>query len=405
MEGRRLEPRLVLSSPKAIINENQFLLTHPQAGFAYKLGNPPFLKGSKAFPFHGPKYNQGYPKFQTIRGGQGLYVAMPDGSRFRVTIQYADAQSPSGLLSPLTGSTGANVIPGSVVQPNGTVRGYAMPGGKVGLIVDGTNVNSQLVVDPLPVTQRKGYAHSFGYGETGRTHVLNVGSLNVTSGQLSAVLGFHSVDLSGPLVIGGGSTVDRIALDSIQPGGAIGTGGTVNTLDIAQGINMTSGPGITIGGDLNLFNVGQSVNLAGGASIVVGRFAGLTPQPPKGTGNGSNILSLNQSTVGTGSVVSVTPSVSAYIQGNLTIAAGSVFRLGSGIANSSILTTGGSASPVLVNGTLNVASGTYNSSTAILTSDQVQIPNLVLFNSFAVGVNFVARNGLIINGTTALVPA
>ena len=50
-------------------------------------------------------------------------------------------------------------------------------------------------------------------------------------------------------------------------------------------------------------------------------------QPPKGTGNGSNVLSLNQPVVGTTSSTTV-PSVSAYIQGALNIGAGSTFVIG-----------------------------------------------------------------------------
>ena len=41
-----------------------------------------------------------------------------------------------------------------------------------------------------------------------------------------------------------------------------------------------------------------------------GRFAGVVPQPPKGTDTGANILALNQAQIGTGTS-STTPSVSA----------------------------------------------------------------------------------------------
>jgi hypothetical protein len=398
LEGRRLEVRVVPSHAKAVFVENQYLLTHPQPGNAFRLGKPPQLQGSKAFDFSGgPVFNQGYTKINTIRGGQGVLIAQPDGSRFRVTLQIADTQFDGGL-SAETGGSGTGVIPAAVVQPNGTVRAYAMPGGRVGLIVDGTTLNMQLVIDPLPVTQRKGYAHSFGYLETGRTHVLNVGSINVTSGNLNAILGFHDVDLYGPLIIGGTGKVDRIALNSLQPGAAIGVGGTLNTLDIANGANLTSGVGISVGGDLNLLNVGNDLNLTNGASLRVGRFIGLSPQPPKGTSTGSNILSLNQSLIGTGTST-LTPSISTYIQGNVNVGAGSVFSITSGVANSSIVgasTTGGSPTPILINGSLNVVSG-----------NQIQIPNLQAGTTFftqnpftgaLVANNLVARNGIFVNG-------
>src|SRR5205823_5700624 len=117
---------------------------------------------------------------------------------------------------------------------------YAMPGGKVGLIVDGSTSRMQLVIDPLPFAQRRGYAHSFAYTEGHRSHILNIGSLQVTSGALAGVLGFHSADLSGPLSIGGTGPVDRIAFDALLPGAAIGVGGTVNTLDIAHDATLTA---------------------------------------------------------------------------------------------------------------------------------------------------------------------
>src|SRR5262249_49366982 len=159
---------------------------------------------------------------------------------------------------------------------------------------------------------RKGYAHSFAYGQTGRGHILDIGSLNVTSGRLNAILAFHTADLSGPLILGGGGGVNRIALNSLQPGAGIKVGGTPGTPDVANGANLSSGTGISVAGDLNLLNVGQDLVLSNGASLRVGRFLGLTPQPPKGTSTGSNILSINQSLIGTGTST-IVPSVSTYI--------------------------------------------------------------------------------------------
>ncbi|MFO0954687.1 MAG: hypothetical protein U0835_26685 [Isosphaeraceae bacterium] len=394
LDGLRLETRelLTTSNPRAALREGQFLLTHPEPRYAYALKNPQFRQGSAAHPFGGgPKYNQGIVNVQVIRGGYGVQLAAPDGSRFRLTLQLADNQYDGGLTAQ-TGSQGVGVVPSNVVQPNGTIRAYPMPGGKVGLILDGTTENMQLVIDPLPVTQRRGYAHSFAYGQAGRSHILNIGSLNVTSGKLSGVLGFRSAALSGPLTIGGPGNVDRIAFDSLLPGAAIGVGGSLNTLDVATSVNLTTGPGISVARDLNLLNVGQDFNLSNGASLVVGRFVGATPQPPKGTSTGSNILSLNQAQIGTGTATLV-PGVSAYIQGNINLGIGSVIRVTSGIANSSIVGNAVGATPTvfLTNGSLNADSVT-----------QLQIPNLMLgttlftiINGQVVGENnFVARNGI-----------
>jgi hypothetical protein len=404
----RLEARLVMTQTSLALG--QYLLTHPNIGNAFKFNNPQFVRGSKALPFvRGQIFNHGVIDVQTARGGSSVVVAAPDGSRFRVSLTLADNQYDGGLTAE-TGSSGTGVIPTSQVQPIGTVRAYPMTGGRVGLIVDGATQYQQLTIDPLPFSQRKGYAHSFAYLEANRSHVLNIGSLQVNGGALQAVLGFHSADLSGPLSIGGTGTVDRIAFDSLLPGASIGVGGNLNTLDVANNATLSAGAGVTIGGDLNLLNVGGNLTLTNGASILVNRFIGLTPQPPKGTGTGSNILSVNQALLGTGTST-VVPSLSAYIQGDVTIGPGSTLAVTSGVANSSLVGgTGGSPSPIMVNGALRIASGTYVEAiggvlVGKLTSPQVQIPNLVFLNQFVPGVNFFARNGLYIGGTQVLPPS
>ena len=55
------------------------------------------------------------------------------------------------------------------------------------------------------------------------------------------------LDLSGPLVIGSDGLVDRIAFVDLLPGAAIGVGGSLNTLDVLNTVNLTSGPGISVG--------------------------------------------------------------------------------------------------------------------------------------------------------------
>lgn len=416
LEDKRLESRVVLSqmTPAAY---NQFLLTHPQRGFAFRLGDPRQLNGLPARALglgHGPNYTlRGVVARQTAHGGQAVIVAALDGSRFRISLNLADNQFDGGLTAETGGSGGTNLIPpGSKIQPTGTVRAYAMAGGKVGLIIDGTTEQMALAVDPLPFAQRKGFAHSFAYGEGGRSHILNIGAINVTSGSIAQILAYHSADLSGPLSVGGSGTVDRIAFDALLPGAAIGVGGTVNTLDVLNNVDLSSGPGISIGRDLNLLNVGQNFNLSNGASLNVGRFLGLTPQPAKGSATGSNILTINQAQVGTGTAVNV-PSVSAYILGDATLGTGSTIHVGSAIANSSLVSltgqtslSGGSPTPFVVNGKLNVNPATANP------LDQLVIPGLVAGSTFIINVpnppppnatipiaaNFVARNGLYQNG-------
>ncbi|MCA1684780.1 MAG: hypothetical protein LC745_02100, partial [Planctomycetia bacterium] len=160
-------------------------------------------------------------------------------------------------------------------------------------------------------------------------------------------------------------------------------------------------PGVSIGRDLNLLNVGGDLTLSNGANFVVGRFLGLTPQPPKGTATGSNVLALNQSLIGTGTST-LASTISGYIQGDLIIGPGSVFKVTSGIANSS--SNGGSTpapSPLLINGSLQVVS-----------SSQVVVPNLLAGSTFSrpdpnnpglfVVNNLVARNGIVVNGVVVV---
>src|SRR5262249_39398825 len=172
------------------------------------------------------------------------------------------------------------------VQPLGTIRAYAMGGGRVGLIVDGSTNQTELTISPYPFHQRKGYAHSFAYGSTNQDHLLNIGQITVNSGVIAAINGFHTADLSGPLVISSDQAVDRLSFNSLLPGASIQTGGDLNTLDVLNSVTLNGGPGITVGRDLNLLNVGQDLNLSNGASVRIGRFLGLTPQPPKGTATG-----------------------------------------------------------------------------------------------------------------------
>jgi hypothetical protein len=359
-------------------------------------------QGSAAHEFPIAKFPRG-PRIrvEVAHGGQSAIIGIPDGSHFIVqvtqfvpTLGGTQGSTSPNAQPPIQGQTPGVTSP---VQPLGTIRAYAMSGGRVGLIVDGSTNQTELDISPYPFHQRKGYAHSFAYGSTNQSHVLNIGQITVNSGVISAINGFHTADLSGPLVISSTQAVDRLSFNTLLPGALIQTGGDLNTLDVLNGVNLNSGPGIVVGRDLNLFNAGQDVNLSNGASIRVGRFIGLTPQPPKGTATGSNFLATNQALVGTGTST-IVPSLSGFLQGNLTIGAGSVFSSGNGIANSSLI-MGSSLSPsvFLINGRLTTSSGTFS---------QVQIPGLSTFNTGTTITNplsgavnqLVARSGSNIAG-------
>ena len=205
-----------------------------------------------------------------------------------------------------------------------------LPKGSVGIIVDGSNDNTELTINPLPHPIRKGYAHSYAYGQSGVTHTLNIGQITINSGSIGAIEGFHTANLFGPLAVNGTTTVDRIAFNSIEPGASITIGGTLNTLDVLQGITLNTGPtsSIVIGRDLNLLNVGGNIDLENGSQILVGRHLGAVLQPPKGTGTGSNVLSLNLPATTTQVAQAPQTAVSGYIQGNVTIGATSSFVVG-----------------------------------------------------------------------------
>ncbi len=348
----KLEDRVLLSKQTLhqYLGTNLGLLKHPQAGVAFHVNVPPFA-------LNAPRWNRHFrvihaAAVQTIRGGQAANVVSVDGSHFRIQLGYesntvatAAADGAGGTYTQTTPTPALTVIQpsSSPVQPIGTVRVYAMPNGEVGIIVDGSNDNTELTINPLPTPIRKGYAHSYAYGQSGVTHILNIAQITVNSGSNAAIEGFHTANLVGPLVVNGTATVDRIAFNAIMPppagsklpGPSITTGGTLNTLDVLQGIALSgTNQNIKIGGDLNLLNVGQNgITLSNGSQFLIGRDLGLVNQPPKGTGTGSDVLSLNLPSTTT--LVAATPeaAVSTYIQGNVIIDPGSEFSVGRDIDN------------------------------------------------------------------------
>ena len=83
-----------------------------------------------------------------------------------------------------------------------------------------------------------------------------------------------------------------------------------------------------------MLNVGTNISLSDGSQFNIGRNLGLVSQPPKGTGTGTNILSLNFVTVSELDARTVTiPAVGAYIQGSVIVNPGSLFNIGGNIFN------------------------------------------------------------------------
>jgi hypothetical protein len=343
----RLEDRMLLSSAAARTQRDlaisHFLLTHPAPKNAYSLHKPPQLARHSP-PIQGKvRRRSGVVATETARGGQNVEINA-GGSHYMVSLAYTSNTLATNSTEAVAGSTGSSSTNTATAiqsvssanatfpQPIGTVRAYAMSNHRVGIIVDGSTPNTELTINPLGQQQRKGFAHSFAYGAANLGHILNIGQLTVSSGQIGDIEGFQTAVLSGPLVVSGNTQIDRIALDAILPGGSITTGGDVNTLDVYNGITLT-GTNINLGRDLNLLNVGGDISLSNGSQFNIARNLGLLSQPPKGTGTGTNILSLNFVTV-SNSIVSVTiPAVGAYIQGSVIVNPGSLFNIGGNIFN------------------------------------------------------------------------
>lgn len=332
----RLEPRLLMAKGGL---PGQIFLANPSLGFAFSRNNPPFIKNAP--PTHNID-NPLKPHFaaNTGQNGQKVRVFM-NGGVWDITLSvYAPAVGPGGTSGAGTStSTTSSSVPAHSQAP-GTVRAYPMGNGRVGIIVDGTTALTDLTINYVGFPTRQGYAHSFAYAYAKRPRILNVGAINVTSGSIGAIEGFHTADLSGPIAVNGPGTVDRIAFDDILPGASINVGGSLNTLDVANAVNMTGNGSIVVGGNLNLFNVGQDLNLSNGSSVLIGGTLGLLPQLAKGSGSGSNVLALNQSST-TGGLATVSlPNVAAYIQGSMNLSNTSVFQVTNGIQPGSILFVG-----------------------------------------------------------------
>lgn len=181
-----------------------------------------------------------------------------------------------------------------VLVSTGTVRATRLSGGRFGLIVDGTNQDSSLTINPLVPSQEQGQAHTFNVKQARFRQLINIGSVRVSNGRIGSILGYRTAILSGPVFATADSRVDRIAFNTVTPGASINVGGDLNTLDVLNDMTL-SGPntGVFVGRDLNLLNVGGDLTIDDGATIFVGRDLGLAAQPGKGTGpsgQGASIL-------------------------------------------------------------------------------------------------------------------
>ena len=208
-----------------------------------------------------------------------------------------------------------------VLTGTGSVRAKPMAGGRVMLIVEGSDASTVIAINPVSRQFRKGTAHEFPPGAGTGDHILHVGEIKVTTGIIGQILGYQTADLSGPINLPGNSPVDRIAFYAYKPGAAINTGNDLNTLDSFTDLNLGGGPG---GRDLNWVNIGGNLNIGAGSFFSITRDVGLTIQPAKGSDPG-----------GAGGRVS----------GNMNVAPGASFTIGRALQSTFLVqgrTTGAS---------------------------------------------------------------
>ena len=192
-------------------------------------------------------------------------------------------------------------------SPAGTIRAFPDSGGRVKFIVDGTTENTELVIEPYAKIRPRNQAHAFSAHLGRQDKALGVSDIQITSGKINSILGYRTVNLSGKVTIAGDNPVSRIAVNSIQPGASIITGGDLNTLNVYNSAVFDGGTGISVGRDLNWMTVYGNLEFRNGADLIVGRDIGLNTQPDKGTSSGGQ---------------------GALINGNMYIAPGSSMQVG-----------------------------------------------------------------------------
>src|SRR5262249_10312436 len=148
----RLEGRMLLTKwhvvPKVLAN-SAFLLKHPGARAAFLKNFPPQVQNQPL------KHQVGQITrrrlviaTQTARGGQAVEVTALDGSHYKIMLSYTSNTTATDIPEGSNGQAGnssSSAVASQVAvqnatypQPIGTVRAYAMPGGRVGIIVDGS---------------------------------------------------------------------------------------------------------------------------------------------------------------------------------------------------------------------------------------------------------------------------
>ena len=277
----QLEDRMVLSlTLHQYLSLSQFLLSHPKVGNAYSHSAPPFL--SKHAP-RIPHVNRTIhaAAYQTIRGGQAVNVASVDGTHYRIQLGYIsntvatsagdgagglycsnDAHEPQPSFSPRSSpsqSARFASIPcraaSSASSLTGRIhhRAHHQPPAPA----DSQGLCPQLCLWPEREGPPAQYRSDHGYQWQHRRD--------------------RGLPLGRPVGTGPGPRHDHRRPHRLQFSAARRVDPDrrrLNTLDVLQGITLTTGTNIQVGRDLNLLNVGQNITLSGGSQILIGRDMG-----------------------------------------------------------------------------------------------------------------------------------
>lgn len=261
-------------------------------------------------------YPSGAPNaIYTAANGHAVVITNPRGQSFYINTATSTGAAP----------TAANPSSQTETASSATIRAYRMSGGRFGLIIDGSGVDTDVLINPLNDPRLIGSAHTYNTRQGRYNNLLNIGAVTVTSGTINSILGYRTAILSGPISIPSPNRVDRIAFDTIAPGASIAVGGDINSLDVLNSVVLSGqGNGIVIGRDLNELTVGGDLVINNGAVFSIGRDQGLVPQIAKGSAPQPQALfqlTANQSTL------AAIPTATASIYGSLVVAPGSAFNI------------------------------------------------------------------------------
>ncbi|MFM7316649.1 MAG: hypothetical protein ACKO5E_06850, partial [bacterium] len=240
-----------------------------------------------------PSFNSQFPKPSNQNPNSKNFVRLGNGFtnmtiRGRKIISYSADGGMGTVIQDIDGEKWVAWLNSPLERRStaGVIRAYPDSGGRVKLVVDGTNENTELVIEPFARYRPRNKAEQFSVQVGRQDNLLHVSDIMITSGKIGSILGFRTMDLSGTVTIPGTSSVWRIAVNSISPGGSIITGGDLDTLNVYNGAIYDGGTGLKIGRDLNWMTVNNNLEFRNGANFIVGRDIGLNTQPAKGTSPG-----------------------------------------------------------------------------------------------------------------------